>query len=132
MAGDPRQAALVTRSTRKAKQLERLSKLRAHGPWHFILWHGVVGWGIGTAVLISLLMSWFAELSFVETLETALTGISHRDSVRASISALRGRVAVHDRLADRRGRPDASILCSDASERRMSARCGQTIPRVVG
>ncbi len=38
-----------------SNKLEKWEKLRAKGKWHFILIYGVLGWGVGTAALFSLI-----------------------------------------------------------------------------
>ena len=35
---------------------EKLKNTMKKGKWHFILWRGVIGWGIPTAVLFKLIM----------------------------------------------------------------------------
>ncbi len=60
-------------SSKQARRLERLRQVRARGRWHFILWRGVVGWGVSTAVLYSLLMAWLeADRTFFDYASFAL------------------------------------------------------------
>ena len=35
-------------------KLEKWEKLRAKGKWNYILIYGVLGWGVGTGILVSL------------------------------------------------------------------------------
>lgn len=56
-------------SGKKAKQRARWLQVRAKGRWHFILWRGVVGWGLLTAILFSILVSVTNEnIGFIEVL----------------------------------------------------------------
>jgi hypothetical protein len=51
---------------------EKLKNTIKKGKWHFILWHGVIGWGIPTAVLFKLIMHFTGETSFIDGLLTTL------------------------------------------------------------
>jgi phosphate/sulfate permease len=49
-------------------QLSKLEKIIAKGQWHYIIVHGVLGWGVSTAVLFSLFQSVTSEQSFTDAI----------------------------------------------------------------
>ena len=51
-----------------AAQLSRIEKIISKGKWHYIFFHGVIGWGVSTAVLFSLIQAFIKEIPFTETL----------------------------------------------------------------
>ena len=53
-------------------QLNKLEKVISKGKWHYIIIHGVIGWGVTTAVLFSLLQSFTGETSFTEAIGLSL------------------------------------------------------------
>lgn len=40
--------------------------------WRFILLRGVIGWGISTAVLFQLIMSWISDVDFFEGIQRSM------------------------------------------------------------
>jgi len=63
---------MMEKSSKQSKQLERLRKIRSRGRGHFILWYGVLVWGVSTAVLSSLLMGWLkTDRTFFDYAPTA-------------------------------------------------------------
>ena len=55
-----------------ATQFNKLDKVMAKGKWHYIILHGVIGWGISTAVLFSLLQSFTGEAAFIDVIGLSL------------------------------------------------------------
>lgn len=53
-------------------QPSRLEKIISKGKWNYIIFHGVIGWGVTTAVLFSLLQSFTGEANFLEVLGPSL------------------------------------------------------------
>jgi len=53
-------------------RLERLRRLRDVGHLRFVLLHGVLGWGIPTAALVSLVSWWWLRERFWESLPATL------------------------------------------------------------
>ena len=45
-------------------QLAKLKKLQEQGIWRFVLVRGVLGWGLGTAVIYSLIMWTVLDINF--------------------------------------------------------------------
>ena len=54
------------------EELERLRRLRDGGHLRYVLLHGVVGWGVCTAVLFSLIMSLWEKEPFLKVLSGAV------------------------------------------------------------
>lgn len=52
--------------------LETWEKWRAKGPWNFVLKVGVLGWGLGCAVLFAPLFAWLSGAPFWPVLGLAL------------------------------------------------------------
>ncbi|WP_148300738.1 hypothetical protein [Shewanella marina] len=50
----------------------KLSQTISKGKWHYILMHGVIGWGIPTAVLFSIFQSYGDTTSFMQQIKPAL------------------------------------------------------------
>ena len=60
-------------SDKVKKQQEQRKRMIAKGPWYFIIIFGVIGWGIPTALLFSLIMPYFNDsLTFVGVLKEAI------------------------------------------------------------
>ncbi len=59
-------------SNLKATKIARLQKLIAKGKWHFVIVYGVLGWGISTALLVTLIQTSISSSSFIEQISTAL------------------------------------------------------------
>ena len=53
-------------------KIEKMEKIITKGKWHFVLWRGVVGWGIPTAILFKLIMLFLEGRPFTDGLVTAL------------------------------------------------------------
>lgn len=52
---------------------ERKKALLVKGPFNYILIHGVIGWGLPTVLLFSLLMYWMGEAaSFIEIFKISI------------------------------------------------------------
>ncbi len=51
---------------------QQLQSIMQKGKWHYIIVHGMLCWGLGTAVLFSLLMFFFNEQPFWNTLLKSL------------------------------------------------------------
>lgn len=45
----------------RGNQAAKMAATIAKGKWHFIVWRGVIGWGLGTAVLFNLFMVWMTR-----------------------------------------------------------------------
>jgi hypothetical protein len=41
-----------------ARQLERWAKMRRLGRTRFVIYYGVLAWGVGTGVFVSILLGW--------------------------------------------------------------------------
>ncbi len=54
-----------------AKQL-KFEKFISKGKWHYIFFHGVLGWGVMTAILFSIFQYYFNGENFLETIKFAL------------------------------------------------------------
>jgi hypothetical protein len=51
-----------------SEQCTKLEKIIAKGKWHYIIVNGVLGWGVSTAVLFSLIQSFTSEESFADAI----------------------------------------------------------------
>lgn len=56
----------------KTTKQAKFEQLMAKGKWHYIFFHGVLGWGVTTAVLFSLAQYYFNEVSFVDSLKLSM------------------------------------------------------------
>jgi hypothetical protein len=52
-------------------KIGKMEKIITKGKWHFVLWRGVVGWGITTAILFKLIMFFLEGRPFTDALLTA-------------------------------------------------------------
>ena len=50
----------------KKNNSEKMEKLISKGKWSFVFWHGVIGWGVLTAILVSLIQHFTSEQSFFD------------------------------------------------------------------
>ena len=64
--------SITLRIEMNSHQLDKLSKIASKGKWHYILFHGAIGWGVTTAVLFSLLQSFISEVEFTDNIWLAL------------------------------------------------------------
>ena len=55
-----------------ANKLENWENWRAKGPWNFVLKVGVLGWGLGCAMLFAPLFAWLTGAPFWPVLGLAL------------------------------------------------------------
>lgn len=53
-------------------QYHKLSQTISKGKWHYIIMHGVIGWGITTAVLFSIFQVYTGTSSFMQQIVPAL------------------------------------------------------------
>lgn len=53
-------------------QLNKLEKTIAKGKWHYVIKHGVIGWGVSTAVFFSLLRDFSGDAVFVDNVGSSL------------------------------------------------------------
>lgn len=54
------------------EKLNKLKRLMAKGKWHYIFVYGVLGWGVSTAILFSLLQAFSGEASFFDAIPLSL------------------------------------------------------------
>lgn len=59
-------------SNLKAAKIARLQTLITKGKWHFVIIYGVLGWGVSTALLVTMLQSYITSTPFVDKVTTAL------------------------------------------------------------
>ena len=59
-------------SNLKLSKIAMLEKLIAKGKWHYVIVHGVLGWGISTAFLATLIQTYISGSPFMEQISTAL------------------------------------------------------------
>lgn len=50
----------------------KLKQLMDKGKWPYILVYGVLGWGVSTAILFSLLQAFLGEVAFLDVLSLSL------------------------------------------------------------
>ena len=62
----------IDMSNLKATKIARLQKLIAKGKWYFVIVYGVFGWGISTALLVTLIQTYLSSSSFIDKISTAL------------------------------------------------------------
>ncbi len=53
-------------------KINKLKRLIDKGEWHYIFVYGVLGWGVSTAVLFSLLQGFFGYVGFFGVLPLSL------------------------------------------------------------
>jgi len=53
-------------------KFNRLKRLIDKGKWHYICVYGVLGWGVSTAILFSLLQVYSGEAAFFDVLPLSL------------------------------------------------------------
>jgi len=53
-------------------KLIKLEKLITKGKWQYVLLHGVVGWGISTAIVVTLIQQYLSDKPFMEQIWLAL------------------------------------------------------------
>lgn len=60
-------------SSKHERRLEKSRRLRERGRRHFIVWSGVIGWGVPTALLFSVGMAWWlADRTFLDVAPLAI------------------------------------------------------------
>ena len=59
-------------SNLKVTKVGRLQKLITKGKWHFVIVYGVLGWGISTALLFTLIKTYISSTPFIEQISTSL------------------------------------------------------------
>ncbi|MCQ8879811.1 hypothetical protein NQT69_17580 [Pseudoalteromonas shioyasakiensis] len=53
-------------------KFSKLKRLMDKGKWHYTFVHGVLGWGVSTAILFSLLQGFFGYVDFFDVLPLSL------------------------------------------------------------
>ncbi|HCY87638.1 MAG TPA: hypothetical protein DHV36_21065 [Desulfobacteraceae bacterium] len=57
----------------KISKSEKLERTISKGKLHYIIWNGVIGWGVLTAITFSLLQHFIGDKSFTEIIWISLT-----------------------------------------------------------
>lgn len=53
-------------------KFNKLRRLLDKGKWHYIFVHGMLGWGVSTAILFSLLQAFLGEVAFLDVMVFSL------------------------------------------------------------
>ena len=62
----------VNSAVKGDRQAERLRRLRERGRWRYILWHGVVGYGLTVAILFTVVDVWLEGEALADVLPKAI------------------------------------------------------------